>query len=1183
MVELFSRDRTILEKGMMEFRPFGVDEEGRKIRDVSGVTVRANVECLEEVVARKEGPAAVEKPAEALCRCLNERIGDQAYHVTPKFLKNQWHSYSYEFVMFLAELCEVTSGDPQFQQKVGREKFLSPIIQVLGRPFSITQIYKMYPYFVEKFTKGALLAEAVAITDRSAVMRLKLTDRSIRQFGPYRYACCELICQSTQATIAAVPERMFGWTCATIMDRACMADGDESCEWEFTWEPLHGRARSYQRPLDAARTAPTAGRGREAAAPVPAGAPGYELLPKERRILERGMLAFRPFGEDEQGNKIRDASGVTVRANVEYLERVVTRAHGPDAAVQAVEELVRLLNGRIRDPAYHVTPEFLKNQWHSYSYEFVMFLGDLCTNLSGDPAFQFNLGRETLIHPIIKTLARPFSVSQTFKIFPYFGEKYAPGSLEFEVVKVADTSAVIRMRLTDTTRRQFGPYRRACADMICRSAKAGMAAIPEKIHDLSFARIKDRACMAEGDECCEWEFAWEPERTHRYRWTTAGVLLGGAAYVYLRVRHPSVMTVEALAVAMIPAIALWLADTKRVLHKDVAEQKLIVQEQLQSVEAKHEELREAYLEQEQTTVELRRTVNQLTALHRAAFIISSTLDRETLLQTALQSIVSDLHYDRAMISFYDRARQVLHDARILGVSPEIAAFARSNEVPVTDPNSVEGMVVLQEMPILVKDIGEMWDRIHPLNRQLATVTKAKTVISVPLKVKRRVIGILTVDRIQEGSLTKDDLNLMETVANQIAVALDNADAYRQIESLNVGLEAKVRERTAELERLNRDLEAANEKLKEVDRLKSLFLSHVSHELRTPLTSIKGLVENMLGGLVGRLVEKQEMYMTRVKVNMDRLIRMIVDLLDLSRIESGKLELSPTEVSLLKLVADAADQMRPLALAKRQTLEVQNPEPDLIVWADPDKVQQILTNLLDNAVKFTPEKGRITVRVGLDGPSFAKVSVLDTGVGIPSESLPRLFELFYQAGLGPGVERKGLGLGLSIVKNLVELHGGTVQVSSEAGKGSEFHCTFPVRRALERRRVERDGARTPAGSKRVLVVDDDPDIRQFLLDRLGSYGYVVETAVDGREALDALERGAFDGILLDIRMPELGGLEVLRHLRESRSMVPVVMITASEARERAIQAVSEGAQDFLLKPFEAAQLKQVVARWFGPAG
>jgi signal transduction histidine kinase len=905
-----------------------------------------------------------------------------------------------------------------------------------------------------------------------------------------------------------------------------------------------------------------------------------EFLSKDHPILEKGMMEFRPFGVDEQGQKIRDASGVTVSANVEYLEDVVGRAKGPEAAASAVEELVRLLNARIRDPAYHVTPEFLKNQWNSYSYEFVMFLGEFCKMLSGDhEKFQFNLGKEKLISPIIQTLARPFSVSQTFKIIPYFGEKYAKGTLFFDVMAVTDTHAVIRMRLSDTTRRQFGPYLKSCAWMICQSAKACMAAIPDRVHDMkASATIADHKCIAEGDEYCEWEYTWSPEETPRFLWPMAGMLLAGSgAFAYLRVWHPAMTFMETLIVALIPAAALWLVWTRRNLLKEVEEQKQIVQEQLRSVEAKHEELRTAYLEQEQTTVELRRKVNQLTTLHRAAFIISSTLDRETLLQTALQAILYDLHYDRAMISFYDRARQVLHGARVLGVSDEIASFAHTIEVPLTDPDSVEGMVVLQGIPLLMKDVREMLDRLHPLNRQLATVTKAKSVISVPLKVKHRVIGALTVDRIQEGSLTQDDLDLMVTVASQIAVALDNADAYRQIEALNIGLEAKVRERTAELERLNRDLEAANEQLKQVDRLKSLFLSHVSHELRTPLTSIKGLVENMLNRLAGPLVEKQEMYLARVKVNADRLIRMIVDLLDLSRIESGKIELSPAEVALPKLAADVVEQLRPLAHAKGQRLELHRPQSELSVWADLDKVSQILTNLVDNAIKYTPEGGLVTVRVAQDGPFFAKVSVTDTGEGIAPDALPKLFDPFFQASRAREVGRKGLGLGLSIVKNLVELHGGTIAVQSEAGKGSTFHFTLPVRRALEKKRTG-----IPAGSKRLLVVDDDPDIRQLLLDRLESYGYVVETAVDGGEALEALRRRPFDGMLLDIRMPEMGGLEVLRYVRESRSTMPVVMVTASEARERAIQALSEGAQDFLLKPFDAAHLHEVVERWFGPA-
>jgi signal transduction histidine kinase len=187
----------------------------------------------------------------------------------------------------------------------------------------------------------------------------------------------------------------------------------------------------------------------------------------------------------------------------------------------------------------------------------------------------------------------------------------------------------------------------------------------------------------------------------------------------------------------------------------------------------------------------------------------------------------------------------------------------------------------------VGDIRTVWDRLHPLNRQLALTTRAVAVISVPLKVKDRVIGSLTVDRTGEHSLTQEDLELMVTVAGQVATALDNAEAYHQIEALNAGLEAKVHERTATLEEVNQALAMANVRLREMDQLKSAFVSTVSHELRTPMTSIKGYVENLSDGLVGELTERQSYYLSRVKHNIERLTRMINDLLDLSKHRSRR--------------------------------------------------------------------------------------------------------------------------------------------------------------------------------------------------------------------------------------------------------------------------------------------------------
>ena len=174
---------------------------------------------------------------------------------------------------------------------------------------------------------------------------------------------------------------------------------------------------------------------------------------------------------------------------------------------------------------------------------------------------------------------------------------------------------------------------------------------------------------------------------------------------------------------------------------------------------------------------------------------------------------------------------------------------------------------------------------------------------------------MVVDRVQGHALTQDDMNLLVTAGNQIAIALDNADAYAQIEQLNVGLEVKVRERTAELEKLNRKLETANEQLQEIDRLKSQFLSHCSHELRTPLTLIKGFVENLIQVFAGPLAEKQQTVLTRVNANVDRLTRMIADLLDLSRIEAGTIQLRWKDVDLLKLGADVVDQLQLLAQSK----------------------------------------------------------------------------------------------------------------------------------------------------------------------------------------------------------------------------------------------------------------------------
>jgi signal transduction histidine kinase len=291
-----------------------------------------------------------------------------------------------------------------------------------------------------------------------------------------------------------------------------------------------------------------------------------------------------------------------------------------------------------------------------------------------------------------------------------------------------------------------------------------------------------------------------------------------------------------------------------------------------------------------------------------------------------------------------------------------------------------------------------------------------------------------VERISGGDMnlrlelkTGDEIQVLAEEFNRMAANL--RDAYG-------GLERKVEVRTHELA-------LANERLKALDQLKSEFVSHVSHELRTPLTAIKGAVELMLREVPGPLTEKQIHYLTRVRSNTQHLAGLINDLLDLSKIESGTVEVKSSRVSLSGLVHEVVEGLRPLAAEKVVTLEANIPGPSILVCADRDKINQVLMNLIGNAIKFTPAQGRVAVSASKNGKESVRVSVSDTGPGIPPEEKEKIFDKFYQIAGVEGPKPRGTGLGLAICKALVELHGGRIWVESDLSGGSNFTFTLPA--------------------------------------------------------------------------------------------------------------------------------------------
>jgi PAS domain S-box-containing protein len=238
------------------------------------------------------------------------------------------------------------------------------------------------------------------------------------------------------------------------------------------------------------------------------------------------------------------------------------------------------------------------------------------------------------------------------------------------------------------------------------------------------------------------------------------------------------------------------------------------------------------------------------------------------------------------------------------------------------------------------------------------------------------------------------------------------------------------------------------RLTELDRIKSDFVSNVSHELRTPLTAIKGSLDNMLDGITGPLTEKQVRYLGRIKSNADRLGRLITDLLDLSKIEAGKIELRPALLPVHLLVAEVVEVLRSLAEEKFITLRVVCVDEKTQVWGDRDKVVQILMNLIGNAVKFTPAQGEVKIVIEKCDAEWVKLSVADSGPGIGADEAPKIFDKFYQVEQANRQKTRGTGLGLTICKALVEMHRGEIWIESDIGKGSIFSFTLPVRRPSE---------------------------------------------------------------------------------------------------------------------------------------
>jgi signal transduction histidine kinase len=442
-------------------------------------------------------------------------------------------------------------------------------------------------------------------------------------------------------------------------------------------------------------------------------------------------------------------------------------------------------------------------------------------------------------------------------------------------------------------------------------------------------------------------------------------------------------------------------------------------------------------------------------------------------------------------------------------------------------------------------------------RSSRPILREPSIMCLPLLIRGTAIGALELHLPADEVVDEERQAILEAAAEQCAQALERASLY--------ALEQVRRE---ELERSN--------------RMKDDFLGIVSHELRTPLSAILGWARMLKRGVVNS-GPARERALDAIERNATLQARLVDDLLDVSRIVSGKLELETSNVDLASIVEAALDSVRPTLLAKGLEVRLSMAHDNATVLGDARRLQQVVWNLLTNAIKFTGPGGRIELVVARAG-RIVRMSVRDNGVGIPADVLPYVFERFKQADGSATRRHGGLGLGLSIVRHVVDAHGGSVQaLSAGEGEGTEIIVELPALPAESTPSLPASEAQSLGGrlqGARVLLVDDDDDTRDFLATALGTAGAQMRGAATARAAFEAVTDWRPDVIVSDISMPEEDGYSFIRRVRllpaDAGGRTPAVALTALARPKDRVSALAAGFQTHLPKPVDPNELVLAVA-------
>jgi signal transduction histidine kinase/CheY-like chemotaxis protein len=541
--------------------------------------------------------------------------------------------------------------------------------------------------------------------------------------------------------------------------------------------------------------------------------------------------------------------------------------------------------------------------------------------------------------------------------------------------------------------------------------------------------------------------------------------------------------------------------------------------------------------------QLARSVDELHALGEISQAVSSSLDLDTVLTTIVTRAADLSHADGGSIFEFDSATGEFELRTCSGTSAELVEALRTLRFHVDETFMGEAARRREVRQAPDLDAEPPDPHVDVLRRH-----GWRSLLAVPLLREDEIVGALIVRRKRKGALPPETVALLETLASQSAVAIHNARMFR------------------ELEHKTQELEIAS-------RHKSEFLASMSHELRTPLNAVIGFSDVLLDRMFGELNERQDEYVRDIRNSGRHLLDLINEILDLSKVEAGRMELDLDAVPLDELLENGVAMVRERAAAHGIALTVEI-EPGLgTAHGDELKLRQVVVNLLSNAVKFTPDGGSVTVAARRAGKE-AQVSVRDTGIGIADGEQEQIFEAFQRGGRAARQSTEGTGLGLTLSRRIVELHGGRMWMESALGTGSTFSFSVPL---LEAPAPPGHDSEAAGG---VLVVDDDSSSADLLRVLLEGAGYRVTVARDGAEGLELARRLQPAAVILDILLPRLSGWDVLAKLKSdpATSSLPVVIVSMVDEQGAGFAL---GASEYLVKPVDRDRLLDALSHCLRP--